>query len=458
MSRNREKKGVSTVIVAVFMIAVIVLGLGLLTSGLAFQNKLGQVVTETTLAETEQIKERIELRDVSVVSNKFNITLANTGILPVKIVRAWVTNTTDTNGWHKQYDNLNKLINPGQVLTNFGQDLSLIAKTDKSYEIKVVTERGTTAVFKITNGNDAKLHVRLVATPNTIPSGQRVTITMLVTHNNTLADAVVNIEPEFNPPTPNIDPPGTGTATLVGTGPTPAKDASIIKGGTRSYTWVYEITGQNNTQFTFTGRLKGEKSNTDSVTFSTRLVKITATEYATTAGILTINYTTFRYTQQSSAWTAGWTVDNDKVAFKMDLTNNNVSGTFWISKYTMFDLDPVGSAADTPWYITNKTNDGGTPPDPPDIYQAFKCPAYNGQFLDEYCLSVPQQGTLTLYFAGDAPNALPGPPNPVPQISSTGKYYGFIMIYGKFCNAGAAKDCSGTKYAQNLPFMAIEAL
>src|SRR5574341_382760 len=456
MPRNREKRGISSIIAAVFMIAVIVLGLGVLTSGLTFQNKLGQVVTETSLAETEQIKERIELGDVRIeTNNKFNITLVNTGILPVKIVKAWITNTTDTNGWHRQYDNLNKLINPGQVLTNFGQDLSLVAKTDKSYEIKVVTERGTTAVFKITNGNDAKLHVRLTATPNTVPSGQRVTITMLVTHNNTLADAVLNIEPEFNPPTPNIDPPGTGTATLVGTGPTPAKDASIIKGGTRSYTWVYEITGQNNTQFTFQGRLKDGKSNTDSVTFSTRLVKVTATDYATTAGILTIDYASFRYTQQGSSWTPGWTVDNDYVAFKMDLTNNNVSGTFWISKYTMFDLDPIGSAADTAWYLTNRTDDGGTRP---EIYQAFTCPAYGSVPANEYCLSIPSQGTRTLYFGGDAPNALPGSPYHVPKLTSTGKYSAFIIIYGKFCNAGAAKDCSGIKYAQNLPFMAVEAL
>src|SRR5574341_1034911 len=457
MPRNREKRGISSIIAAVFMIAVIVLGLGVLTSGLTFQNKLGQVVTETSLAETEQIKERIELGDVRIeTNNKFNITLVNTGILPVKIVKAWITNTTDTNGWHRQYDNLNKLINPGQVLTNFGQDLSLVAKTDKSYEIKVVTERGTTAVFKITNGNDAKLHVRLTATPNTVPSGQRVTITMLVTHNNTLADAVLNIEPQITSIT--VSPSGAGSATLVNGYPIPAKDASIIKGGTRSYTWVYEVLGQNNTQFTVVGKLKDGKSNTDTITFSTRLVKVTATDYATTAGILTISFTSFEYTQRGNPWTDGWSIlSAERTGFKVDLKNNNESSTFWISKYSMFVLDQIGSASDISWYITNETIPGGNPP---QISKAFNCPAYGSVPANEYCLSVPKQGTLTLYFAGDDVNAQQGSGH-VQSVPSAGsepdQYSGFIIMYGKFCNDGAPKDCSGIQYGQNLPFMAVSA-
>ena len=452
MSSNREKKGVSTVIVAVFMIAIIVLGLGMLTSGLAFQNKLGQVVTETTLAETEQIKERIELRDVSVVSNKFNITLANTGILPVKIVKAWITNTTDTNGWHKQYDGLNMLINPGGVLTNFGQDLSLVAKTDKSYDIKVVTERGTTAVFKITNGNDAKLHVRLVATPNTIPSGQRVTITMLVTHNNTLADAVLNIEPELLSPT--ISPIDTGIATLVGTGPTPAKDANIIQGGTRLYTWVYEVAGQNDTQFTFQGRLKDGKSNTDSVTFSTRVVSVTATDYAETAGILSMSYTSFRFAQGSNQWQTGWTVaGTNEIAFRLNITNNHRNDTFWISKFTMLNLDRIGSTNDKSWYITNETSP--TAGDP-DITDPFKCPAYGSVPADEYCLSISPETTLIIYFAATTENGVA-----VQSLPNAGtepdQYSAFILAYGKFCDVDDAKDCTGTQYGQNLPFMAVNA-
>ena len=455
MFRNREKRGISTIIAAVFMIAVIVLGLGALTSGLAFQNKLGQVVTETTLAETEQIKERIELRDVRIeTNNKFNITLVNTGILPLKIVRAWVTNTTDTNGWHRQYDNLNKLINPGGVLKDFGQDISLVAKTDKSYEIKLVTERGTTAIFKIANGNDAKLHVKLTATPNTVPTGQRVTITMLVTHNNTFADAVLNIEPQITSIT--VSPPGIGSATLVSGYPIPAKDANIIQGGTRSYTWVYEVLGQNNTQFTVVGKLKDGKSNTDTITFTTRLVKVTATDYATTSGLLTVSFTSFRYAQQGDFdWKEGWgLIKNKKTAFNLTLTNNNVTGTLWISKYTMFNIDPIGSTNDVSWYITNETSPGGGTP---NVLKAFKCPPFNGQFSDEYCLSVPAGGTRWLTIAADGPNGGPGAGAVQLLPNAVDRYSVFIVVYGKFCNIGQPKDCAGTQYGQNLPFMAISA-
>jgi len=455
MHGNRRQKGISTILVSVFMIAVIIVGLGAVSWGLNVQSTQGQVIKEKTVIETDLNRERIELRDVSIVGSKFNMTLVNTGMLPVKIVRAWVTNTTDTNGWHKQYDNLNKLINPGGALTNFGQDLPLIAKTDKSYEIKVVTERGTTAIFKIANGSDAKLHVKLTATPNTIPSGQRVTVTMLVTHNNTLADAVLNIEPDTLQITPS--PSGTGSATLVSGFPVPAKDASIMQGGTRSYTWVYEVLGQNNTQFTVVGKLKEQKSNTDTITFSTRLVKVTATDYATTAGILTISYTSFRYTQDDNQWHAGWNISKgEKTAFMLDLTNNNVSGTFWISKFTMFDLDPIGSANDIPWYITNHTNPSMAGP---NIDKAFKCPGIGSpaQFVDEYCLSILPGKTIPIYFAADGPGEGPGTARVQSVPNSVDRYAGFIIVYGKFCNEGALKDCTGIQYGQNLPFMAVNA-
>jgi len=452
---NRGKKGISTILVSVFMIAVIIVGLGAVSWGLNVQSKQGQVIKEMTVIETDINRERIELRDVRIDGNKFNITLANTGMLPAKIVRAWVTNTTDTNGWHKQYDNLNKLINPGGALTDFGQDLPLVAKTDKSYEIKVVTERGTTAVFKITNGNEAKLHVRLMASQATIPSGQRITITMLVIHNNTLADAVVNIEPEISiTPSPSDL---LNFATLVPGTPTPSKYSSILYGSTLSFTWFYEVTGQNNTQFTVQGGLKDGKSNTDSVTFHTRIVKFASSDYATNAGVLWMNYTSFNYIQGTGQWKVGWDVSASQgTGFKIDLINNNRTHALWVSKASVIVFDKIGTAADTPFYITNRTDpDGGDVGSDPDIIW-YKCanPA-----PDDYCLKINSSDAgnnkRTLYFAatqeqGDAVN----------NFGGTGRYMGYILIFGKYCQQSdpMGKDCTGLKYAQNLPFIGVEAV
>ncbi len=449
------KKGLSTLIAAVFMIAVIIVGMSAVSWGLNMQNKHGQIIKEKTVIETDLNRERIELRDVSIVGSKFNMTLTNTGILPAKIVRAWVTNTTDTNGWHIQYDNLNKLINPGGALTNFGQDLSLVAKTDKSYEIKVVTERGTTAVFKIAGGSDAKLHVRLMASQATIPTGQRVTLTMMVTHNNTLADAVVNIEPEIVQPI-TINPSNPlNTATLVAGSPTPSKYSSIIFGSTRSFTWLYEVTGQNNTQFTFQGRLKDGKSNTDSVTFYSRIVKFASSDYATNAGVVWLNYTSFRYTQNSGQWEEGWDLNGTRgTGFKVDVTNNNKTHALWVSKASVIVFDKIGAAVDSAFYITNITNpDSGDPGSDPDL-TAYTCP---NPAPNDYCLKINSSDAgnnkVTLYFA--ATDEQLGTAN---NFGNVNRYVGYILVFGKYCPQNDSKSCIGIKYAQNLPFMAVEAV
>ncbi len=450
MHRNREKKGISTIIAAVFMIAIIILGLGVLTSGLNMQSNMGQVVTERTGLETEQIKERIEMRDVRIDNNKFNMTLVNTGMLPVKIVRAWVTNTTAPNGWHTQYDNLNYLINPGGSYIGFGQQAplsSLVAKTDKSYEIKVVTERGTTTSFKILNGADAKLNVRFIASPPTVTSGQQVVITMLVTHNNTLADAVLNIEPGANlgnPPT--VTPSGTGSATLKSGYPNPAKDPSILRGSTRSYTYVYEVTGQNNTQITFSGGLKNSKSINATVSVDVRSLKITSTDYSTNSGILTINYTSFRYTQTPS-WSEGWSIaKNTKTGFRVNVTNNNVDTTLWLSSKSVFSLSNVEASNTFAFFIVNMTTPGSPPTN-----TAFSCPAESPLGPNEYCLKLGPKETKRLYFSSDkvlltTPNTISG--NGVDILS------GNLLLFGKFCNS---HTCTGTLYGQNLPFMGIAA-
>ncbi|MFY3741156.1 MAG: hypothetical protein HMLIMOIP_001604 [Candidatus Nitrosomirales archaeon] len=454
MHRNRGKKGISTIIAAVFMIAIIILGLGVLTAGLNMQNDLGQVVTERTGLEAEQIKERVEMRDVKIDSNKFNMTLVNTGMLPVKIVRAWVTNTSDTtNGWHTLYDNLNYLINPGASYVGFGQQSplsSLVAKTDKSYEIKVVTERGTTTSFKILNGVDAKLNARLIASPPIQHPGEYVAITMLVTHNNTLADAVLDIKPPTTlswAATPSSGSP-TPNAVKI-SGPDPTQDPNILRGSVRAYTWTYELTSQNNTKFTFSGQLQGGKSNTPTVDVTSRLLKITSTDYSTNSGILTINYTSFHFTQLGGAWTKGWSIQGgERTAFKVNMTNNNLTGTFWISRFTTFTLDPLGSANDVPFYITNETIPGSGSP---NINKPYTCPA---PYANDFCKSVPPGGTLTLIFAGSTPNEGAGTMG-VNQLSNTpNRYAGNILIFGKFA---ANKNDIGTQYGQNLPFMGIDA-
>ena len=59
----------------------------------------------------ERQTEEFEVVKVSIVNNKFNFTLQNTGNIPVKITRLWVKNTTDSTWPFSKFD-LNAVIAP----------------------------------------------------------------------------------------------------------------------------------------------------------------------------------------------------------------------------------------------------------------------------------------------------------------------------------------------------------
>lgn len=283
MHRNKQGKGISTIIAAIFMVAIIIVGLNVMTWGLNLQNNFGQVITERNVAETEQGSEKMELRDVTIDNNKFNMTVVNTGSLPVKLVKMWVTNDTCTTAtctstnWHLNYD-LNNLINPGDSLTKLGQGLSLIAKNSSSYKINLVTERGSSANFQILSPKDKAIKMDLFAVPRSIPTGQDVTVIFGVTNNLTDGSIVQSVRP--NVPlswTATEAPTGltAATATLV-EGPTPAMEQSLTLGDAAFFKWVYKITGDKADKIKFNATIVNAKTGN----YITETVEVVIDEFA----------------------------------------------------------------------------------------------------------------------------------------------------------------------------------
>ncbi len=444
MHRNKQKKGISTIIAALFTVAVIIVGLNAMTYVSTVQNSLAQVATQKNFQSIQRISEQLQLRGITIKNNQFNITLYNTGSLPVHLVKMWVTNNTATN-WHQSWDlsSKNYYLNPRNSTRNIGQSLTpvLYANTGKTYTFSFVTERGTIATYKLAGGSDAQLFVQLVASPPTIPAGESVTVQMIVQHNNTLADAVANISP--NAPTVTINPSTDGTAmAILMSGPTPVSYSNILSGSSKVFTWTYQLSGQNGTSFTFTGSLTNSQSNTAApVTVTLNGVKITSTTYALNSGVLSMSYTSFQWTQ-GGGWNKGWSIPSGtaKTAFKVDVTNNNASGTLWLSKNTSFIEQIVGTAGTTPFFIVNMTDASTTPPT-----NTAYCSG-----TGDFCGYILPNGKLTIYLAANA------------QDVSTGQSIGgqagkvttiILLVFGKFATCGS---CSGAAYGQNLPFIGVE--
>ena len=283
MYKNKPKKGISTIIAAIFMVAIIIVGLNLMTWGLNLQNNFGQVLTEKNVSEAERVDEKIELRDVKIDSDKFNMTVVNTGTLPVKLVTMWVTNTTDTNGWHKNYA-LNELINPGDSLTKLGTQLALTAKNSSSYKINLVTERGSSANFQILSPKDKAIKMSLFAVPRSMPTGQNVTILFGVTNNLTDGSIVQSITPKVPlnwTKTETASGTIAATATLI-EGPIPVTERSLTLGENIFFKWVYKISGDVGDKIKFNATIADAKQG-NYVTEEIQLVVDTFSEQSITS-------------------------------------------------------------------------------------------------------------------------------------------------------------------------------
>jgi len=432
------------VIGAVFAVIVMYLGLNVLTSGLNFQTQYGQVITELSTVDTEQGKEVIELRDGKIDNDKFNMTVVNTGGLPTKLVRMWVTNTTATTGWHKNYT-LNDVINPGDSLAKLGQNLALTAKNSSSYTINVITERGSIASFKMVSPRDHALKLSLYAAPLSIPTGQNVTVLFGVSNNLTDGSIVQSIKPEISwVPTEFPGSPTNATATLIQS-PIPTTEPSLTLSETVFFKYVYKITGDPKDKITFSATIQNAKPG-NTIAETIELLPTVNSQ------MLTLDYASFRWTQ-GSQWNTGWTIaggtilDAKETALKVDFTNNNSTSTLWLSKNTMITLEAWLATLNVPFYITNQTIPGGVQP---SISQTYTC---SNPSPNDYCLKVAPNQKVTLYLAASAPQGN--------TVSALGvlllqeKFSTNLQIYGKYCDPTESKDCTGTPYAQNIPLVVL---
>ena len=239
MNKKNQKKGISTIIAAVFMVAVIVIGLNVVTWGLNLQQNFAQVMIDRSIAETEKSGEKIDLGQVEIEDSKFNMTVINNGKLPVKLVNLWVTNMSDVNGWHKNYT-LTDIINSGSSLIKLGQNLGLTAKESDSYKITLVTERGTTANFQISSPKDNAIKMNLFVVPGTIGINHNATVILGVTNNLTDSRIVQSIMPQTPLGWSSTDVQSGGTtptAELI-EGPTPLSESSLSPGESVFFKWV----------------------------------------------------------------------------------------------------------------------------------------------------------------------------------------------------------------------------
>lgn len=326
-----NRRGLSSVIGMIFLVVVLSSTIGYFTYGVNLIETLNDQIVMKSMDTQNKLKESFEVSTTQIINGKFNITLQNTGELPINFTRLWVNNVTDST-WPLQNFTINKIATPGEILKNVGQDTDLFAVDTQAYNMKLVTQRGNNKEFSINSPSQQPIDIKLIALPQTVSDGFITTLLMTVTNNMTNNNILLNIAPLM------LTPQTTGTASYqLISNMNPSQIDSLAKGDTAYFTWTYEISGGVGNTVTFTTTLQNGFPQNNAIASVTVNDVLLAQQSSTT---LALN-------------SGSNSPNKDKLVFHSETTNtpNN--------EYQMFsgDVDTGGSTisveTDNPRFFTN---------------------------------------------------------------------------------------------------------
>ncbi len=221
----RTRRGLSTVVGAVFFVIATTTVITYVTYSMNSIDNFSQSVIVSESENIDRGREGIDISKVTIDGGKFNMTVSNTGSLPVHLTRLWVSNQdlptpSDTKA------ELDIRINPGEEQYNIGQSTSISASSSTSYNLKIITERGNAATFQVSPNVSTRIQV---IAPGTVAPGEDFTIASLITNNSTVRNNIANLIPLMN---------STTNMTVVN-GPIPSSITALPQGSTSAFTWTY---------------------------------------------------------------------------------------------------------------------------------------------------------------------------------------------------------------------------
>lgn len=264
-----RRRGLSSVVGAVFAIIALASTVGYITYSMNVLDNYNQSVLARNQQGADVVKEKFQISGVTLTGNKLNITVVNTGSLPVNFTKIWITNkSVTTTAWVKSYTPTNNLVAPGNTLANIGQNVNTWLNTNYPYHVKLVTSRGNTQEFDVTSAANSKLDIRLYALPPTVVTTFSTELVMFVINNSTNGATLTNITPQL------IDQGGTAAVKSI-SGPTPSSYPTLLPGQSAYFKWDVSLSGNNGDSRLFVAQLaNGIAGNTASTTVSILTVPI----------------------------------------------------------------------------------------------------------------------------------------------------------------------------------------
>ena len=342
----KSRRGLASVVGTVFAIIALATTVGYITYSMNVLDNYNQAVLARNQQSTDIAKESFALGGVTFTSgSKLNMTVYNTGSLPINFTKVWITNKTSSpTAWVKSYTPSGALVAPGKSLINLGINNLPALYTNKPYHVKLVTSRGNTAEFDVTSTGSSPLDIRFYALPPTIVTSFSTELVMLVINNSTNGATLTNIIPSITDTTACAT-----QATLQSiTGPTPSSYPTLAPGQTAYFKWDLSLSGANGACRSYTVSLVGG------------IASNTAT---TTVSIITVPVSLQSGTSvQSLGLSANTVPTNTLILHKETNTNPANTNQLWSGNAETAGTSIVPSSSPVTWITNNDSSSTVTVP------------------------------------------------------------------------------------------------
>lgn len=254
----KSRRGLSTLVGAVFFVIAASSAVVYVTYSMNMLDNYAQNIVVKDAEEREIIKEKFEVTKARIeTNNKFNVTVFNSGNIPVNVTKMWVTKTNVASPTPNYYT-INKVIPPSSSLKDIGQDISFIASTSDTYDVKLITERGNSLSFSTNSDVTANLYTNLHAVPSTVSNGFTTAITLEVVNTLTDNDILTSISPSVT----------CGSKLTYVSGPTPSSIDTLERGDIAIFRWVYTANGADGDSTTCSAVLRSGGTSVGTITIN----------------------------------------------------------------------------------------------------------------------------------------------------------------------------------------------
>ena len=255
----RKRRGLSSVVGALFFTVLMIAGFSVLSLALDAQTDI--VTTQRMVSDVEIKKQQENFRVLASTDGNdiLSIHVNNLGQNPVEISNIWIVNKTLPDQPAKRFD-----VNFKDAFVSSGSssnilDSKKLQMIPDDYDIKVVSTHGIIKNISFSNGGSGGVGLRgeLITDPPDVIIGQNVTVAMMVT--NTGIDTISNVTPL------PLNFVSTGTGSVIASSPPTPAMVELNGGASVMFTWDYQVTGGSGDQLTFTGQVVGDGADTGPV-------------------------------------------------------------------------------------------------------------------------------------------------------------------------------------------------